>query len=114
MIGGSGEKKTLRLVARYADTCNIRGDNPEGAERLLGILREHCEREGRDFSAIEKTIVTRFDPGADGSKASEVVDRLAGFGAVGIDGALGYLFGCENPAVMEQMGTKVIPALAKV
>ena len=114
LIGGSGEKKTLRLVARYADACNIRGDSPEGAARLLGVLKEHCEREGRDFDAIEKTIVTRYDPGADGSKASEVVDRLAGFAAVGVDGALGYLFGCENPAVMEQMGTKVIPALEKV
>ena len=54
LIGGSGERKTLRLVARYADACNI-FDGPEVAHKLE-ILREHCEREGRDYSTIEKTF----------------------------------------------------------
>ncbi len=114
MVGGSGEKKTLRLVARYADICNVRGSSPEETARLFGILREHCEREGRDFNAITKTIVGRFDPGPNGERASEEIDRLAAFAEIGAQGALGYLIGCENPAVMEQMATKVIPALEKV
>ena len=54
VIGGSGEKKTLRFVAKYADGCNVFGD-VENAGRLIGILREHCEREGRDPAEITKT-----------------------------------------------------------
>ena len=79
LIGGSGEKKTLRLVARYADACNVRSTNPEDTERLLSILDEHCHAIGRDPATIERTIVTRFDPGANGERASQEVDRLAKF-----------------------------------
>ncbi len=58
MIGGSGEKKTLRLVARYADACNLfAGAGPEEVARKLGVLRAHCEAEGRDYDAITKTAV---------------------------------------------------------
>lgn len=113
LIAGSGEKKTLRLVARYANFCNIAGDNPENVERRLGILAGHCATEGRDYSEIEKTIVTRFDPGADGERANELVDRLGRFAEVGVQAALGSLVNVEDPRVMEQMVTKVIPQLAR-
>jgi alkanesulfonate monooxygenase len=53
LIGGAGERKTLRLVARYADACNI-FHGPDTAHKL-DVLREHCEREGRDYDSIEKT-----------------------------------------------------------
>ena len=53
MVAGSGERKTLRLVARYADQCNVRGDSPEGAKRLFAILEQHCADEGTDYEAIE-------------------------------------------------------------
>jgi F420-dependent oxidoreductase-like protein len=61
MIGGTGEKKTLRLVAKYADECNIFA-SPEAGHKL-DVLREHCEREGRDYDTITKTTVVRFDTG---------------------------------------------------
>jgi len=112
LIGGSGERKTLRLVARYADACNVRGADPEGTERLLGVLREHCDREGRDYRSIEKTIVTRFDPGPAGERADQEVERLARFAEIGVQAALGYLVGCEDPRVMETMATKVMPRVA--
>lgn len=54
LIGGSGERKTLRLVARYADGCNLFGD-PDRAKHLLGVLEGHCETVGRDPSEITKT-----------------------------------------------------------
>jgi F420-dependent oxidoreductase-like protein len=57
MIGGGGEKKTLRLVARYADACNLFGSNPEDVARKLDVLREHCEAEGRDYDSITKTVL---------------------------------------------------------
>jgi F420-dependent oxidoreductase-like protein len=54
LIGGSGERKTLRLVAQYADGCNLFGD-PDRAKHLLGVLEGHCETVGRDSSEITKT-----------------------------------------------------------
>ena len=56
VIGGSGEKKTLRLVAQYADACNLLVEGPEQAAHKLAVLREHCDRLGRDYDAIEKTV----------------------------------------------------------
>jgi F420-dependent oxidoreductase-like protein len=56
LIGGSGEKKTLRFVAKYADGCNLFGD-PARAEHLLGVLRGHCEDAGRDPAEITKTVM---------------------------------------------------------
>jgi F420-dependent oxidoreductase-like protein len=114
LIAGSGEKKTLRLVARYADACNVRSTNPEDTERLLSILDEHCHAIGRDPATIERTIVTRFDPGADGERASQEVDRLAKFASIGVQAALGSIINVQDPGVMEAMATKVIPALANL
>jgi F420-dependent oxidoreductase-like protein len=57
LIGGGGEKKTLRLVARYADACNVFGSSPEDVARKLEVLRSHCEAEGRDYDSIEKTVL---------------------------------------------------------
>src|SRR4249919_1703059 len=55
MIGGSGEKKTLRLVAKYADACNMFSATPEQVAHKLEVLADHCATEGRDFAEIEKT-----------------------------------------------------------
>ena len=60
LIGGAGERKTLRLVAQYADACNIFA-RPELAHKL-DVLREHCEREGRDYDEIEKTVTGPLRP----------------------------------------------------
>lgn len=114
LVAGNGERKTLRLVARYGDACNVRGTDVATTKALLDTLREHCDREGRDYAAIEKTITTRFDPGPNGERAEAEVERIAAFAEVGVDSALGSLVGCENPKVMEAMATRVIPALARV
>jgi len=114
MIAGSGEKKTLRLVARYADACNVRGDNPEDVRRRLDIIGEHCEAEGTEYDAIEKTIVTGFDPGPNGERADELVDRLARFAEIGVQAALGSAVNVADPRVLEVMGAKVIPQIASL
>jgi F420-dependent oxidoreductase-like protein len=60
MIGGGGEKKTLRLVAKYADACNVFGTSADDVAHKLDVLREHCTAEGRDYDTIVKTaLVTR-------------------------------------------------------
>jgi F420-dependent oxidoreductase-like protein len=114
LLAGSGEKKTLKLVARYADSCNIRSTNPEDTERLLAILDAHCEAEGRDPATIERTIVTRFDPGANGERASQEIDRLAKFASLGVQAALGSIVNVQDPGVMDAMATKVIPAVSEL
>ncbi len=76
MIGGSGEKKTLRLVARYADACNL--FDQDHLPRKLEVLREHCEREGRDYAEIEKTALGYLTPGNPSvDQAVDVAGRLA-------------------------------------
>lgn len=62
VIGGSGERKTLRLVARYADACNLFGEAPDVIAHKLEVLARHCEAEGRDCDEIEKTVVSGLDP----------------------------------------------------
>lgn len=57
MVGGGGEKKTLLFVARYADACNLFATGQEEVARKLDVLRDHCEAEGRDYDAIEKTVM---------------------------------------------------------
>ncbi len=114
MVAGSGEKKTLRLVARYADACNLSSSDVETTARLLAVLDAHCQRAGRDPAAIERTIVTRFDPGPAGERAEQEVERLARFAELGIQAALGGLVDTHDPRVMEVMATKVIPAVAQL
>lgn len=89
LIGGSGERKTLRLVARYADACNLFdlpgagfGDN---LTHKLNVLREHCEQIGRDPGEIEKTVVSTVDFTAGVNAAAEHLHALA---ELGIDHAL--------------------------
>jgi F420-dependent oxidoreductase-like protein len=96
LIGGGGEKKTLRLVARYADACNLfdTGLGPEGMPRKLDILRGHCQDLGRDYAEIEKTTLARVNLGATGGTApsgeplatvAETVDRFGRLSEAGID-----------------------------
>ncbi|MET0602475.1 MAG: LLM class F420-dependent oxidoreductase [Baekduia sp.] len=80
LIGGSGERKTLRMVAQYADGCNLFGD-PERAKHLLGVLESHCENVGRDSAEITKTSMMTLVIGeSDGAvKAKLDAMRAAGF-----------------------------------
>ena len=84
MIGGGGEKKTLRFVAKYADACNL-FPSPELA-RKLDVLRAHCDAEGRDYDEITKTCYFLFDVGEKGEKAGEIVDRLGRLAELGLPG----------------------------
>jgi F420-dependent oxidoreductase-like protein len=110
LIGGSGERKTLRLVAQYADACNI-FDTPE-LPRKLDVLREHCERLGRDYDDIEKTVLTAFDLGPNGEKVDETIDRLEGLAELGVDVAHGGFSDVESLRSLELMGERVVPVVA--
>jgi probable F420-dependent oxidoreductase, Rv1855c family len=75
MVGGGGEKKTLRLVAQYADACNVFGA-PEAIARKYDILRSHCEAVGRDPAEIERTTLQNIDPILPGGRGRESVGRI--------------------------------------
>jgi len=110
MIGGSGERKTLRLVARYAQACNL-FTGPELAHKL-DVLRAHCDAEGRSYDEIEKTCYFAFDVGERGERAAEVVDQLGALAEMGIDMAIGSVAGVWNLRSLEIIGSQVIPAVA--
>ena len=110
LIGGGGERKTLRLVARYADACNVFGD-ADMARHKFDVLRRHCEREGRDYDDILKTSYHVVDVGENGERAQQVVDELGRLAEAGVGGAIGALRGVERPGVLEAVGEKVIPQL---
>ena len=110
LIAGSGEKRTLPLVARYGDACNIR-PSPKIPQQL-DLLKRLCEREGRDYGAIEKTAPFFFDVGEKGSQVGELVGRLQWLAGMGIETVFGWVVGVDRIKPIEIMGRDVIPAVA--
>lgn len=89
LVAGSGERKTLRLVALHGDMCNL-FDLPgtgfaDDLKHKLDVLRSHCEDVGRDYDTVEKTVSSFVDPDADPAR---VIDHLAELAALGIDHAI--------------------------
>jgi len=112
LIAGSGERRTLPLVARYADACNLR-PTPE-IPRQLELLRRLCDKEGRDYDAIEKTAPFGFDVGEDGSKTGELLDRLRWLAGMGIQTVFGWVVGVDRITPLQMMGREIIPAAAEL
>jgi F420-dependent oxidoreductase-like protein len=110
LIAGSGERRTLPLVARYADACNI-SPTPD-LPRKLERLRRLCEQAGRDYDAIEKTVPFAFDVGEGESKVGELIGRLRWLAGAGAETVLGRVAGEEKLTPIEVMGREVIPAVA--
>jgi F420-dependent oxidoreductase-like protein len=110
LIGGAGERKTLRLVAQYADACNI-FDTPELPHKLQ-VLREHCERLGRNYDEIEKTAQLRFDLGPHGERVEQTIEHLRELADLGIEVAHGALADVSKTGPLELMAERVIPAAA--
>lgn len=111
MITGGGERRTLPLVARYADACNI-PPSPE-IPKKLDALRRHCADARRDFDAIEKTAPFGFDVGERGEKVPDLLGQLRWLADMGIETVLGWVIGVERITPLEIMGRDVIPAVAE-
>src|ERR1700677_367237 len=110
MIGGNGAKKTLRLVARYADACNL--FLAPDLSHKLDVLRAHCEAEGRDYDEISKTCYFAFDVGTHGEKAAEVTDQLSRLAELGFETAIGIVGNVWDVPPVEVIANKIIPAVA--
>ncbi|SNQ46099.1 putative monooxygenase [Frankia canadensis] len=110
LIGGSGEKKTLRLVAQYAQACNL-FNGPE-VEHKLDVLRRHCADVGRDYDEIEKTVIGPLDPGPGGEKVDELLADMRHLATLGITHYHGSVPGVETLRPLELLGERLIPAAA--
>jgi alkanesulfonate monooxygenase SsuD/methylene tetrahydromethanopterin reductase-like flavin-dependent oxidoreductase (luciferase family) len=111
MIGGGGEKKTLRFVAKYAQLCNV-FDSPD-IEHKLAVLREHCEAEGRDYAEIEKTAYYVFNVGENGERVGPTVQRLHELADMGVQTAVGMVTDVHLIKPLEIIANEVIPAVAE-
>jgi F420-dependent oxidoreductase-like protein len=107
LIGGGGERKTLRLVARYAQACNL-FNTPE-LERKLDVLRQHCTNEGRPYDDVTKTVYHVLDLGRNGEKTQALIDELGRLHELGIDAVIGAVVGVPSVDVLEKFGSDVIP-----
>ncbi len=111
LIGGSGERKTLRLVARYADACNLFAESPEIVAHKLEVLARHCDAEGRDYDAIDKTILGFAQPldDPDGFLAS-----MEAYAALGIDSVSLMPLTDDPVAWVTRLGEQVVPRMAHI
>jgi F420-dependent oxidoreductase-like protein len=107
MIGGGGEKKTLRFVAKYAQACNL--FNTPDLKHKLDVLKEHCETEGRDYNEITKTVYQVLDIGENGEKTGELIDELGRLHELGFDVAIGAVPSVPRLDALEKIGADVIP-----
>ena len=113
LIGGSGEKKTLRLVAKYGDSCNIGALDPQVAAHKLDVLREHCADLGRNYDEIEKTAQVRFNLGENGDNVQQTIENLHALSELGFTVAHGSLRDVSKPRVLDLFNERIIPALEK-
>lgn len=112
LIGGGGEQKTLRLVAQYAQACNL-FDSPDLAHKL-DVLRRHCDRLGTDYDAITKTVMTSLDLGPNGEKVDEVLTKLRELAALGVTHVQTGDLDCSRTDWLELYAEKVIPQAAQI
>ncbi len=107
-MAGGGERKTLRLVARYADACNL-FPTPDLPHKL-DVLREHCLTEGRDYASIEKSSMYTFGPGADEvDKGIQAIRSLANVGIEKVHVALRTAYDLK---LLEVIAREIMPATA--
>ncbi len=114
MVGGGGERKTLRLVAKYADACNVfagRGAGPDQVAHKLGVLREWCEREGRAYDEIRRTVLYNGLVGPDASGGAAFVEEMRALAGLGVDEVHVMPLQGDPVAFVRALGEHVVPRL---
>lgn len=113
LIGGMGEKKTLRLVAVYADACNLflRG-GLETVRAKLDILKEHCSEVGRDYNEIEKTTLGTVHLAEGQMNPQDVIGQCRGLAKIGVQHAIFNMPNVSEIKPLETFAREIIPELA--
>jgi F420-dependent oxidoreductase-like protein len=115
LIGGTGEKKTLRLVARYADACNLfAGMGIDTLRKKLDILKRHCEDVGRDYAEIEKTVLDTANIAQGKMSAADVIKQCRTLASVGVQHVIFNMPNVHEITPLEIFGREVIPAVAEL
>lgn len=112
LVAGGGEKKTLRLVAQYADACNLFGDL-ELLKKKLDILKGHCDALGRDYESIEKTTLDTVHLAPGKMSAKDVIEKCKALADLGVDQALFNMPNVHEIEPLEIFGREIIPAVAE-
>jgi F420-dependent oxidoreductase-like protein len=113
LIGGSGEKKTLRMVAQYADVWNTTDSEPDELEHKIDVLRRHCDTVGRDVSEVRKTVGLFADPFADIDGYLKRLERYAELGIEMIN--IGPVPGTPDPAgFVQRFADQLMPKVAEI
>ncbi|MFT4038221.1 MAG: LLM class F420-dependent oxidoreductase [Thermomicrobiales bacterium] len=112
LIGGSGERKTLRLVAKYGDACNLFATSVDDVAHKLDVLRRHCDEVGRDYDAIRKTIVA-INPRPTPETRDAFVRQMADYAALGVQG-VDVVPMTGSPAAFIEGMAPAIPQLAQL
>ncbi len=113
LIGGTGEKKTLRLVAQYADACNLFARLGHDALRAkLDVLKQHCDKVGRDYAAIEKTTLDTVHLAPGQASAADVIAQCRTLAGMGIQHAIFNMPNVQDITPLEIFGREIIPAVA--
>ncbi len=111
MVGGNGEQKTLRLVAKYGDACNLLPRSPEEVTHKLGVLRRHCDDLGTDYDAIQKTTLYT-GTALFGGDVETFVKEMTDYAAVGVEGVFVMPIGPDPRAITEKLVAEAVPKLA--
>ena len=106
MIGGGGEQKTLRLVARYADATNVFG-GPVQIHHKYEVIREHCAAIGRDPEEIERSTLQTVNLAKE--SPSQIVDRFGELSDAGAQHVIFSVVGVSDPAYLETIGREIVP-----
>lgn len=114
-VGGSGEKKTLRLVAQYADACNLltNGGLDEIA-RKLDVLKRHCEKVGRPYDEIERSVIFSIRPATGVVSVPDVICTCRGLAGVGIQHVIFNMPDNQDTTPLELFAREIIPATAEL
>ena len=113
LIGGMGERQTLRLVARYADACNLfAGVGPDILRAKLDILRRHCDAAGRSYDDIERTCLTTVNLSDGGMTVKQVIDTFASLASIGFQHIIVNMPNVQDITPLEVFGRDIIPAVA--
>ena len=109
LIGGGGEKKTLRLVAQYGDACNLfDGADKKVVPHKLAVLKEHCAAAGRDYAEIRKTVLAGLFITRDGNGESitpaQAIERFAAFAELGVDEIIVTTRVVAEPGALDRLG----------
>lgn len=114
LVGGMGERKTLRLVAQYADACNLFARAGLGTLcDKLDALRDHCDILGRDYDAIEKTTLDTVYVAPGKQSAADVIAKCRDLAKLGISHAIFNMPNVHDIAPLETFGREIIPAVAE-